>query len=724
MSEAWYTAKELAGLPGMPGTDRGVRDWGRKGVIQGRKRARGKGQEYAFESLPTETRTELALRSQPEAKAGAEAARREVVAQEVDERQTWRSRQQSLALTAAMPAKAQARMDARLAILDAADRLHREAGLGRRGAIEEVVRRYNAGELEVGEAVRTVLGADISVASVYRWRNTLAKQGAAALAGRYKRSAKHRALIEQQPDLLAFCEAFVGHYPDSQATQLDQAIRARFGNRDDIDLPSRRAVQRWLKHYRAANAEVLCRIRNPDEWKGRYMAATGSASEGVERLNQLWELDSTPGDVMLTDGRHSLIGVIDVATRRARLLVSKTSKATAVASLTRRALLDWGVPEIAKTDNGSDYTSHHMRRVFQGLGIEQQTCEPFQPWQKPHIERFFRSFQHDLVELLPGYIGHSVADRQAIEERKAFAERLFKKDGEVQVEMSAAEFQRFADDWIERLYHHRAHEGLGGRTPFEATQAAPGVPRRVEDERALDVLLAEAPGTGMRTVRKKGVHLDNGLYDAPELGEIRGEEVHVRYDETDYGRIYVYHQGVFLCIAEDPSVSGVSRQEVAGEVKRRQRKNVEAARRRYQELAKEHNVHDIAQEIVAGATTDEQVTEFPRPAATHTTDDLEAARDAAEAREQIDRESEPAPVDETAVARVTELLREEQTRDETGEDRFRRWIDLHEREQAGETLSEFEVQWKARYEDTSEFRGRHLIYEEFGADAFGGARSG
>ena len=39
-------------------------------------------------------------------------------------------------------------------------------------------------------------------------------------------------------------------------------------------------------------------------------------------------------------------------------------------------------------------------------------------WEKPHIERFFRTLSHGLIELLPAYIGHCVADRQVIEARK------------------------------------------------------------------------------------------------------------------------------------------------------------------------------------------------------------------------------------------------------------------------------------------------------------------
>ncbi|WP_425646786.1 hypothetical protein [Agrobacterium leguminum] len=46
------------------------------------------------------------------------------------------------------------------------------------------------------------------------------------------------------------------------------------------------------------------------------------------------------------------------------------------------------------------------------------------PEQKGHVERIIKTFQHEVGPQLSGYIGHSVADRKAIEGRKSFAQRL------------------------------------------------------------------------------------------------------------------------------------------------------------------------------------------------------------------------------------------------------------------------------------------------------------
>jgi hypothetical protein len=49
--------------------------------------------------------------------------------------------------------------------------------------------------------------------------------------------------------------------------------------------------------------------RNPDAHKARFRPAFGSASEGIVRLNQVWEFDDTPSDIVLADGqRYTVIG--------------------------------------------------------------------------------------------------------------------------------------------------------------------------------------------------------------------------------------------------------------------------------------------------------------------------------------------------------------------------------------------------------------------------------
>lgn len=55
----WFTSQELAGLPGMPGTERGVRKSLQKNLAISRTKVRGFGFEYALKSLPATTQAHI-----------------------------------------------------------------------------------------------------------------------------------------------------------------------------------------------------------------------------------------------------------------------------------------------------------------------------------------------------------------------------------------------------------------------------------------------------------------------------------------------------------------------------------------------------------------------------------------------------------------------------------------------------------------------------------------
>ena len=65
-----------------------------------------------------------------------------------------------------------------------------------------------------------------------------------------------------------------------------------------------------------------------------------------------------------------------------------------------------------------------METVLADLDITQQICKPFTPESKAAVERMIGTYQRKFIGLLDGFIGHSVKDRKAIEERTAFAKRL------------------------------------------------------------------------------------------------------------------------------------------------------------------------------------------------------------------------------------------------------------------------------------------------------------
>ncbi|MDE0335673.1 MAG: transposase family protein, partial [Defluviicoccus sp.] len=100
-----------------------------------------------------------------------------------------------------------------------------------------------------------------------------------------------------------------------------------------------------------------------------------------------------------------------------------TSRATAIAALLRRCILEWGVPETVRTDEGRDYTSRHVVGALADLEIAHDLCPPYTPDAKPFVERAIGTLARDLFAFLPGFSGHDVADAQALRARKSFAAR-------------------------------------------------------------------------------------------------------------------------------------------------------------------------------------------------------------------------------------------------------------------------------------------------------------
>ncbi len=295
------------------------------------------------------------------------------------------------------------------------------------------------------------------------------------------------------------------------------------------------------------------------------------------RLNQRWEIDSTKGDVMLSDGkRHNVVAIIDVYSRRVVYHISRSSSSTAVAACLRKAILAWGVPEELVTDNGSDYVSRHITDALLGLGITQRIRPAVHPRGQAAHRAQFQDFFHDLVELLDGYIGHDVAGRKDIEARKSFAQRLGTSGESVAVNMSPEDFQAICDRWAEDIYARDPHEGLGGKSPLKVA-ADWRLPVSRPDERALDVLLSPLAGKdGWYTVRKKGVKIDTRWHIHAALGPVIGQRVRCYLDESDVGAVYVFAEAAsgeaeFVCRAVDPETTGISRQEIAAAAKAAQK---------------------------------------------------------------------------------------------------------------------------------------------------------
>ena len=615
---AWWSASALAAaaLPGLPATkwnitDRAARDGWQKREVVGNG---GATKEYHIASLPEAARIALALRAQAEAAALAAPVEPEV------------------------EAEAGGKAAARGWAVARCRQLCREAGLSARAGRAAFVEAYGARRVEAPDWVRAAL-PKISAKSLERWQAKAKSGGTAGLTDQRGRHRKGAGAIDSRPEMVQLIEGLLASKPHATADAVIKALRTRFNG----ETPSYRSVQRWLQGWRAREIQLHAHIMDPDGHRSRYGAAAGDASAGVLRVNDLWELDSTPTDVVLADGRrHAVLGVIDVYSRRKIMLLSRTSTAAAVLALLRRAILEWGVPRAIKTDNGKDYTSRAIGAALAALQIDHKLCPPFRPDLKPHVERALGTMAHGLVELLPGYVGHDVAEREAIRSRQTFAQRLMQGRGKSREDnapleapgLSPAAFQDFLDRWSLHVYAHRPHSSLGGKSPTQQAASCRAPRRLVADAEALAILLSELPsGDGWRVVQKKGISVEGRFYVAPKLGELIGRRVRLRMDDSDAGRVWVFDQDeTFVCVAEAPELTGVDRATLAAATKAVQREHLREGRARLRAAQKAAKVEDIAQEILAAAERDHgNVVALEGPGAVYRTQALTAAAEAAAA---------------------------------------------------------------------------------------------
>ncbi|MDR2033513.1 MAG: Mu transposase C-terminal domain-containing protein [Helicobacteraceae bacterium] len=357
----------------------------------------------------------------------------------------------------------------------------------------------------------------------------------------------------------------------------------------ESDAPSSSAIARFVKAWKDENAIQAAYNENPTKAKGKYMAAQGNASEKAKYVNHYVEYDSSPADVLTADGKRcTIIAAIDIFSRRCVIRVEESSNSFAISRTLRDYTLKRGVAENIITDNGRDYTSNHFSETCLLLGINLMQVEPYSGDQKAHVERLFGTLTREVFEELPNYIGHSVAEKQAIKEREDFprqleaikrwreqkrlaklgkdeAEKLLiKRENKgliVNVGLTMQQLQDAIDNWIEKIYETRIHTGRNmNLTPLEKWSQSPTPPAMIEDPRTLDLLLMKPE---VKTVQKSGIRSDNRIYTGVELAEHVGEQVFILLP-PELSEIYVYTPNMqFIGIAVDLSATGQSREENA-----------------------------------------------------------------------------------------------------------------------------------------------------------------
>lgn len=629
----WLTAAEAAAeaLPGFEFDERHIRRIIATGNLDARSRKTNAGRpsrEFHWTSLP------------PDAKA--EYLKRHAIAAHADDgRDDPKTRDAARDLQA----------EARALIAGAVTAFLADRNLPVQKGLKTFTALYARRKIKLDDWVFAAEPA-VTPSRLRTWRRIVANDGPRALRdGRGRPGGS--GIFDTDLALRNYAIAAIAARPHLAATHLRNLISADLAR--EIPL---RTVQHFLRGLRKANAPLLKALNNPDQFRSHHQPAFGSRTRHITRINQQWQIDASPADAMcIVNGRpmrFKLTALIDVFTRRVRVLVSDQARSIATMALVRRAVRDFGLPECLKVDNGKEFKSRSVAAFCHDLNIDVNFSRPFTPEEKAHIERFFGTLNRDLFELLPGYIGHNVAQRNAIENRKSFSHR-FGENAELafEVAMSPEGLQARIDAWVENIYHQRSHSGIG-MPPFAKALAHADEAKMLADDRALDSLLLSVPGNGgVRIVAKKGIAVFGRHYVAPEL--IPGYPVSVRHDPTDPAHIVVYSGDglTFLCIATDPAaLSDAELIELSAKAKANTRGFVRAARDASRKVQRLYPAAGAADRLLNAANTGPDLCDDARDAmiAAHPPRLLEHARALDEAR------TEQQPIEPTADERESAAL--------------------------------------------------------------------
>lgn len=561
--QVWFTAQEMAEaaangvLTGIPATKQGINDLARRenwqryhALVKSEKGRGGTITRYHIDLLPLDVRQVYLKRFI------------RVVPDDL---------RVSGAIDANLTERAREERSARMIVVRLSDRFKRLNRMTVMASDHMFVLAFNAGEVDgLPDWVAKTIG-NLSVRTLQRWRAAARDNDGLTLAHDPADARKGTGLLDTANSgrVRAHILAWITDAPAVSAKYVRDYVEFKFGrelsdrNGELKPLPPPRTFQHFMANLREEEKAVIMAVSNPDQYRSRMKLVGTGAYRFVTRPNQMWMIDASPVDALCVDGRWSMYACVDVATRRYIIIFSKTPRAEAVALLIRKAILEWGVPEVIKTDNGSDFVAHATKRLFDDLDIKPDTSNAYSPAEKGIVERAIKTFQHDVAPQLPGYIGHNVADRKAIESKKSFAQRLGADDRELfEVTMTIDQLRAWTDEWLRVDYNAREHFTLK-KSPNEAAAQSATKVRRI-DERALDALLMPLVGAnGIRKMGHQGIRNDHKFYLSGKI--MVGTEVFCRQHPDDLGRIYVYSAdgSEFLDVAVCPQFSGVNPAEFA-----------------------------------------------------------------------------------------------------------------------------------------------------------------
>ena len=264
--------------------------------------------------------------------------------------------------------------------------------------------------------------------------------------------------------------------------------------------------------------------------------------------NAIWQADHTPLDILLVRSNGEIakpwltIVIDDYSRAIAGYFLSFEAPSSLHTSLALRQAIwrkedpRWmicGIPGVLYTDNGSDFTSHHLEQVSADLKIQLVFSIPGKPRGRGRIERFFSTVNEMFLCELDGYVtGGAMRGKPSL---------------------TLAEFEAHFRTFLLNVYHRRECSETKS-LPAERWESKGFLPRMPESLEQLDLLLIQVAKA--RQVRVDGIHFQSLRYISTTLAAYVGETVTLRIDPRDMAEIRVFHNDRFLCRAVCPELAG------------------------------------------------------------------------------------------------------------------------------------------------------------------------
>lgn len=603
----WLTAREIAGLPGMPSCSKRTREKLVRLGIPSRQRAGrtgGGGMEYDCSALPEETRAAIAAKK-------ITAATTALAVVDTPAVRSFLPPATETAPAARIPSTVEKEVaDARVRLVNLVYELVPLHGL--RDACQLLAARILTGEagsetLAIArKANQRARGNSVSARTLERW---IGAHRANGWWGLLPAPEATRELVRIEDDVAAVLGRYHSRDPQFRklshaAQQVTRDLGRDFDSWTSLYHRARRALDKFGKSAEANVALI----------KARHTGAQRDAKLPFKRRDTSMLAFA---DVYVIDGhtfkakvRHpdhgapfapELTVVLDAATRLiVGWSVNLSENVIAVGDALRHAVGQYGIPAILYGDNGAGETAKAMDCPIDGicarLGIDHRTGIPGKPQGHGIIERAWQTHAINAARKFGSFQGRDVdaGTFRKVATELAKEQRAIKRSeqtGEVvQLSTKAPSWQQFIDA-VEQMVHeyntaHR-HRSLPKRadgrhmTPAEAMEAIFDPSLQVKPSQ-LELRTLFMPAV-IRTAKRGEVTFFNQHYQAPELmrRDVDGREVSVRYDIHDPSFVMVYTLGgEFVCEAKwnanridyfpKPVIQMARERRVARAVKRRE----------------------------------------------------------------------------------------------------------------------------------------------------------